>query len=168
MANWPPMPMESRPLRDIFDPRVDRSAGPDACWLWTGAKTKGGYGHIIRHGREFLVHRLALYFDGVSLERTQNALHSCDNPPCCNPKHLRAGSAKDNAQDRVARKRRTYAVGEANPSAKLDADSVRRIRREIAVGFTQVDVAAHYGVSPSLVRAIVKRQVWAHLDGGAG
>lgn len=32
-------------------------------------------------------------------------LHTCDNPPCCNPAHLYRGTALDNARDRDTRGR---------------------------------------------------------------
>lgn len=109
MAHWPPEQSEVEPLRRVFDPRVDRSGGADACWTWTGAKTKGGYGHIllrtVEPRREFLTHRLALYFAGIALVRSDKALHSCDNPPCCNPRHLRAGTQRENVIDSIVRKR---------------------------------------------------------------
>ena len=40
-----------------------------------------------------------------ALDRATMVCHSCDNPPCCNPAHLWAGTAKDNAADMVAKKR---------------------------------------------------------------
>lgn len=166
MACWPPLSTELDAVRRAFDARVDRSGGDGACWPWRGAITKGGYGHIMARGRrEFLVHRLALLFAGVPLEPRQLALHACDNPPCCNPAHLRAGNHKDNAVDRSVRRRRVYAVGEGNPACKLTADSVRQIRQRLAAPRRgiQSELAAAYGISPSLVRAIGSRKVWTHV-----
>lgn len=55
------------------------------------------------------------------LEVYEFALHSCDNPPCINPAHLRPGDHQANADDRVERK--------SNPEysyRNLDTDSVIR------------------------------------------
>jgi hypothetical protein len=35
--------------------------------------------------------------------------HRCDNPPCCNPDHLYAGTMSDNALDSAERKRHANA-----------------------------------------------------------
>ena len=39
-------------------------------------------------------------------------MHSCDNPICCNPKHLSKGTHKDNSDDKVRKNR--HAFGEKN------------------------------------------------------
>ncbi|WP_407069879.1 HNH endonuclease family protein, partial [Loigolactobacillus coryniformis] len=36
---------------------------------------------------------------GVFPEGKTHCLHHCDNPPCCNPEHLFAGSNLDNIYD---------------------------------------------------------------------
>lgn len=68
------------------------------CHLWTGPTNKGGYGvvHIGLH--TVLVHRL------VHAIKTGNAMaevvmHTCDNPLCCNPAHLRTGTYQENMDD---------------------------------------------------------------------
>lgn len=32
-------------------------------------------------------------------------LHRCDNPPCCNPRHLKPGTQRDNTEDKMRRGR---------------------------------------------------------------
>lgn len=53
--------------------------------------------------------------------------------------------------------------GETNPSAKLNADAVRNIRRLKAAGKRNIDLAATFGVSPATIKAIVSRRLWAHV-----
>lgn len=109
---------ETRDARAItrFWARIDTSAGPDACHPWTGPKYPTGYGSvghrieqitgtqyahrsafILAHGRQ---PRAEVLFRGSAC-----VLHSCDNPPCCNPRHLREGTMADNMRDRAARGR---------------------------------------------------------------
>lgn len=100
-----------RPLEERFHAKVDRSGGPDACWPWAGAKTTakrtagGKRGHIrIGGGRSehIKAHRLALILeDGKDRGEKWEAGHLCDNPLCCNPKHLMWMTRKQNARDYV-------------------------------------------------------------------
>lgn len=85
---------------------VDTSAGIDGCWLWTGYHNKQGYGQIAYDGqRPRAAHRLSLILSGVDVPRDKLVLHSCDNPPCVNPAHLRIGTHADNRRDMYARDR---------------------------------------------------------------
>lgn len=80
----------------------------DECVEWPfGARA--GYGVIQIHKRSLLVTHVVL--ERVGLPRPQIegyhgacALHSCDNPPCCNPRHLRWGTNAENVRDREQRR----------------------------------------------------------------
>jgi hypothetical protein len=89
-----------------FDAKVDRSAGPDGCHIWTGSRSTAGYGQLQVDGRLQYAHRLALgYHRGSPLGADEMALHHCDSPPCVNPSHLYAGDQKANMRDCAARGR---------------------------------------------------------------
>lgn len=69
------------------------------CLVFTGSRNKGGYGIV----RGKYVHRIVLeHHYGPSPLGT---LHSCDNPPCVEIKHLKYGTQKENMQDRDAKGR---------------------------------------------------------------
>lgn len=72
--------------------------GPDDCWPWTGTRQPGGYGEIDRqHATRIIL--------GLEPGDPREALHTCDNPPCCNPAHLRVGTSQDNSDDMVSKGR---------------------------------------------------------------
>lgn len=84
----------------------------DECWPWTGAVSSYGHGRFKINGKLKLPHRLAyqlligpipksLYYEyhGTVI------MHTCDNPRCCNPRHLIAGTQKDNVRDMIEKKR---------------------------------------------------------------
>jgi hypothetical protein len=76
------------------------------CWEWDASRTPSGYGRItirISTGvyRVEYAHRLVLvHATGEPIPAGMLAMHSCDNPPCCNPSHIHRGTYADNAQDR--------------------------------------------------------------------
>lgn len=47
--------------------------------------------------------------------------------------------------------------------AKLSEDDVRQIRRLVAAGETQVEVARRFKIDPSRVTKIKLRKMWAHV-----
>ena len=79
------------------------------CCIWQMGTDNNGYGKVQWHGRQVRVHRLALALaTGRDIDEVPTdtlALHSCDNPPCCNPEHLRWGTNADNMRDAMDRGR---------------------------------------------------------------
>lgn len=91
---------------DRFWSKVDRSGGPDACWPWTGARSKHGYGIFDAGGKTLRAHRVALTLENGPIPDGMLACHRCDNPPCCNPyRCLFPGTHADNMSDRSGRGR---------------------------------------------------------------
>lgn len=82
---------------------VDTSAGTDACWPWTGSRNRYGYGRAKVQGVEMNASRAAYIAAHGPIADALLVRHDCDNPPCCNPRHLRAGSQLDNMADRRER-----------------------------------------------------------------
>ena len=79
---------------------VDSSAGPEGCWIWRGHRMEYGYGRISVDGRQRPAHKVAWEIDaGRPFPSGMNALHRCDNPPCCNPTHIYPGTQADNVRD---------------------------------------------------------------------
>lgn len=70
----------------------------DACWIWCGARTNGGYGKFSFEGSMVLAHRFAFeHFVGPIPESTE-VDHRCRNRSCVNPRHLRLATAKQNRE----------------------------------------------------------------------
>lgn len=88
-----------------FAAKVDRSAGPEACWPWTGSQNGNGYGKFavtvsLRDVRFFLSHRFTCaQHHGPPPFPGAEARHSCHNRVCCNPLHLSWGTTSDNRLD---------------------------------------------------------------------
>ena len=84
--------------------------------------------------------------------------HRCDNPSCCNPKHLFLGTGSDNMRDMVAKGRNKSIKGESNPISKLTTEQVRLIYLDPR---TNREISQAYGVASALASLIRRRKIWA-------
>lgn len=136
-----------------FWTRVERGKKTE-CWPWVGTKTKGGYGTWYRT----TAHRVA-YTELVGpIPPGRIVMHTCDNPPCCNPAHLRLGTQKENLADMFAKGREgdNRNFGEDHGRHKVTDAQVREIRRLYATGkHSQQALAKKFGVWQSQISRIV-------------
>lgn len=80
-----------------FWAKVDVSAGPSGCWLWTAARNDLGYGRFTVRPRQMDAHRWAWLLTTGSLPAKGLELdHLCRNPPCVNPAHLEPVTHREN------------------------------------------------------------------------
>lgn len=84
-------------------------AGEGDCWLWQAkARHKFGYGvFVVATGCVQTSQRVAWALANGPIPPGAHILHSCDVPACCNPRHLRAGDARANVDDKVTRGRQS-------------------------------------------------------------
>lgn len=145
-----------------FWAKVDRSL-EHGCWPWMSTKSSSkGYGQFWALGKYWQATHMALILAGEAWsEQKPYALHSCDNPSCVNPSHLRWGSPQENMDDRSARGRALTPRGEAHGSAKLRAHDVVAIRCDTRV---HREIAAAYGVTGSVISRIKTLKAWRHIQ----
>lgn len=79
----------------------------DECWETDLAPASAGRCHLCNgRGNRVLIHRLAWEAHNAEpIPEGMHILHSCDNPRCFNPAHLRVGTHQENMDDMVARNR---------------------------------------------------------------
>ena len=147
-----------------FWSKVDRR-GPDECWPWRAGRHWQGYGQFKLNGKKQLAHRVA-FFIAEGMWPEPNALHTCDNPPCCNRAHLFEGSQADNMRDMSDKHRAPggSARGTANGSTRLTVESVIELRALCVAGVSQSEVARRLGVGHTTVWRAVHRKTWAHVE----
>lgn len=151
MSRWP-LTLEER-----FNSHIVRR-GPDECWTWTGFLDPCGYGRFRVDGKMYGAHRWALGLVSGGVREDLHALHSCDNPSCVNPAHLRWGTHQENVQERNAKKRQ--ARGERNGRAKLTAEQARQIRD---MPGSCRKLGKLFGIADTIVGEIKRGERWNHV-----
>lgn len=120
-------------------PEGDDTAVLDACWPWTGALNRDGYGMVNWRGRIMLAHRVAYELIHGPLGDSE-ARHMCRTRACCNPFHLLPGDHRTNLAD--------------SGLVKLSDEQIAAIRRRRSAGEKSAAIAADYGVHPGHVRRL--------------
>jgi len=148
---------------------VDKSGGPDACWIWTGPVFQQGYGSFYWQRTSQKAHRVVYELEVGRIPKGMLVCHHCDNRLCVRPDHLFLGTHKDNAQDasskgRLATGDAVAHKGEAHHAAKLTKEDVREIRNWAAKGISQREIAKKKGITQTNVSTIIARKTWKHIS----
>jgi hypothetical protein len=81
--------------------------GP-GCWPWTGCTSDEGYGRLQKDKNSGVIyaHRFSFEMHKGKIPPGILIMHECDNPPCCNPKHLHLGTVQMNNDDAAKKGRK--------------------------------------------------------------
>lgn len=119
--------------KERFWTKVDIKS-EEECWPWKDCLQKNGYGYLSvggRSGKDIPAHRIAKTLStGEEISDGLVVMHSCDNPPCCNPGHLECGTQTNNIKDMVNKDRSAISYGNAN----VNWDIVDIIRQSSLTG----------------------------------
>ncbi len=144
--------------RSAIDRLMEFIDKTDYCWLWTSGTNKAGYGRLYFGGKEWLAHRLMYHtVTGEDVTGVTVRHFECDNPPCCNPAHLKGGTMGDNSQDAVSKGR--HAHGETSYAKLTEADALAII----ADSRKHKDIAKDYLIARRTVGHIKTGYTWKHL-----
>jgi hypothetical protein len=158
--------MPSRCYQFLLDAIKDPG---EACIEWPYTLSRGygqlSFGRRRRHGAHVVAYAVANNLT-LPLPDGTCVMHACDNKRCFNPRHLRAGTPKDNTWDAMAKGR--LANGTAVSTAKLTEDDVRFIRENYvrynrSSGLGTGGLARRFGVVKSTIHRIIAGKGWNHV-----
>ena len=165
-----------------FWSKVSKKPNKQGCLLWTGAKTKIGYGVFQLNKRARNAHRIGYYLYNNKKENPKMVIsHICEDfynkddhtyKSCINPKHLEEVNNSSNTK-RAFRNGRNNMSEEARLSAsnrlknkrynsKLTKKYVIEIKDLIKKGETHQNIANKYGVVRQTITSINIGKNWSN------
>ena len=149
---------------EVLWSKVDKK-GEDECWNWKGYKNDGGYGRTWINDYGYYAHRVIfdlVYPNTITLSAPKDTdesgflLHTCDNPSCCNPKHLFVGTHAENMADKVAKNRQAKFPTDKGPRCKLSMAQAREIRQLRKDGVSARELAQRYEISIPSIKTLLR------------
>jgi hypothetical protein len=135
----------------------------DECLIFIGSRNYKGYGRMHNRNEQFM-HRFSWFIHNGPIPKGMHVLHHCDNPPCCNPKHLWIGTNKDNSDDKFRKNRFRIVSGENHPSSKISEEQAQKVAAMITDGKTSHEISLELGIARHNIYGIKSKKIWKHLE----
>lgn len=141
---------------------------PGDCWAWMGTRTPAGYGMLWNGDKNVGAHRVSHVLHGGEIPKGYVVMHSCDNPWCVRPEHLKSATQKENIADKWRKGRaaplpENKARGSKHGLSRLHEEDIPVIRSRIEEGETDCGIAKSYRVDPGTIRNIRTGKAWGWL-----
>jgi hypothetical protein len=152
-------------LEERFWEKVDIGE-ENECWEWLGARHhKWNYGEFKIGYKVIQAHRWSYFISHENEEIPEGmlVLHTCDNPPCVNPKHLFLGTNDDNMKDMAYKGRSADNHGSKNPNSKLKEQDVIQIKL-LKGKVSGAELGRRYGVVKEAIYDIWSGKRWSHVE----
>lgn len=128
------------------------------CLIWPYGRDANGYGRIQYKGKGWLVSRLVCRkVHGKPPTPKHQSRHTCGkgHEGCVNPWHVIWGTAKENAQDKIAHE----TIGH-----KLTDSKVIKIFELINAGYSNADIGRKFKVTSTNISYIRSGKIWKHVE----
>ena|SRR5271155_1695554 len=138
------------PIEKRFWNKVEKTS---SCWFWKAGCFKAGYGAVRYNGKAQYAHIVAYLLSGNVIPEGKELHHTCENPPCVNPKHLKPMIHGEHSSQ--------HTRGELNKLAKLTDERVHVIRSSPETGRT---LAKRFCVSETTISYVRLWKTWRHVS----
>ena len=151
------------PVEDVTSGRVrvklQWKEDSNGCWICTSHRASGktcAYAKIWKDGKTQSVH-VFMYEQCFGFVPEGSVVrHTCNNPLCINPEHLKCGTPEENTRDR--KDAGTWPSGERNPMHKLTLHQVESIRKSKE---SRRALRERYSMSKSQIGKIIGGTSWS-------
>jgi hypothetical protein len=157
--------MNQKPIAARIAAKVN-TTNKDGCHLWTGSVMRAnGYPQISavspRTGKRTMRNVHVCVFELANDMPVPEGMVVCHAIGCCktcvNPAHLRLGTHRDNAMDRIA---------EGRASKRLrKAEVIEIVALNRRYGMSAADLANRFRMDPSVTRRILRGEAWGSVTG---
>lgn len=156
-----------------LDAKLDKTSDPKGCWLFTGkARSSFGYG-LMYIGRDHRkaghgnspTHRISYVLANRDLPEGKWILHRCDNPPCCNPDHLFAGTHDENMADMMKKQRQQKQQGDEKGCAIYTGAQALAVAKLAREGKSSTEIEKTLRVDKRFVSRVRIGVAWTSVTG---
>lgn len=127
------------------------------CWEWLAVKSQqNGYGRISFKSKMVKAHRISyMLANNETCINHKLVTHTCDNPPCINPNHLKLSTHSENNKQAYTRNRIDRSkLGYHNP---IKLELTKKIYNLYIQGFTITQISKKVNLSFQTIDVHVKK-----------